>query len=333
MGIYRFLLASLVVASHCGLLILGYNEGVVAVVSFMLLSGYVMTKLIGKYYQAPAGAAPFYLDRLGRLLPQFLFYSAAAAGLLQFTRLGALSLPWMDYRLCPVPLVLLNFSLIGNNFSRILEGCMLLPASWSLGLEATFYALAPFLLQRAHRLARLGAVALSLAVFLLADFGVLDADLYAYRFLPGTLFIFAAGAALADSSLFPSKSVAALWALALIVLAWIWRDPALYGQPFVKEVLAGFLTGVPILAGLAKLKFREFDELAGNLSYGVYLNHILLIWIAKAYLGVQSWNMATFAVLLAAASGFATASYYLVEVPALRWRRRIRLAQGAGIPA
>lgn len=46
----------------------------VAVISFFILSGYVMSILIDKYYKNPAAIPSFYLDRAARLFPQFLFY-------------------------------------------------------------------------------------------------------------------------------------------------------------------------------------------------------------------------------------------------------------------
>lgn len=74
MGTYRLILALLVLVSHMGLTVLGLNPGVVAVISFFMLSGYVMTALIKRYYLAPRSIPDFYLDRLMRLQPQYLFY-------------------------------------------------------------------------------------------------------------------------------------------------------------------------------------------------------------------------------------------------------------------
>jgi len=329
-GIYRFLLAILVAASHIDMMIYGYDEGVVAVISFMLLSGYVMMLLIDRHYPEPRHARRFYLDRLGRLLPQFLFYSVVVLALLQFSRLGVATLPWMQYKNCPTSLIFLNFSLIGNNFYRVLGNCMLLPASWSLGLEASFYAIAPLVLCRVNHLARALALPLSGAFFVLAYFGVLDSDLYGYRFIPGTLFIFATGAALAKPSLFATRAAASVWLFALVLFAVAWFSPTIYARPYNKEVLLGILAGIPALKLLATLKFSDLDEVLGNLSYGVFLNHILLVWCADEYLGVRSWNLESFAALMICASLAATASFYLVERPALRWRRRIRNAQHAG---
>ena len=50
MGYYRLILALLVAASHAGLTFGRFNPGEIAVVSFFLLSGYVMTALIDRHY-------------------------------------------------------------------------------------------------------------------------------------------------------------------------------------------------------------------------------------------------------------------------------------------
>jgi len=67
MGTYRLFLAALVALSHVGLTIGGMNPGVMAVVHFFLLSGFVMTALIRRYYLNIKEVPAFYLDRTLRL--------------------------------------------------------------------------------------------------------------------------------------------------------------------------------------------------------------------------------------------------------------------------
>jgi peptidoglycan/LPS O-acetylase OafA/YrhL len=70
-GTLRFVLAIVVALSHTGTVFLGYNTGVVAVVSFFMISGYVMALLIEKHYGSVGRVGHFYLDRAARLFPQF----------------------------------------------------------------------------------------------------------------------------------------------------------------------------------------------------------------------------------------------------------------------
>ena len=88
MGLLRYLLASLVLASHLGHTVLdGINPGVAAVVVFYMLAGHVVAGLWQKWHQQPGALAHFYADRLWRILPQY--YAAAAAAALVPRRLSS----------------------------------------------------------------------------------------------------------------------------------------------------------------------------------------------------------------------------------------------------
>ena len=324
MGLYRYLLAVAVAASHFGFVLGGFNPGVVAVVSFMLLSGYVMTLLIKEHYSSLETVDLFYIDRACRLLPQFLVYSMAALILLHFTQLGTAHLPWMEYSSCNPSLIAVNFSLFGNNFLSSLGSCRLLPASWSLGLEAFFYALFPWLLLYFSRPKRLAAAALSVAVFLLGYAGLIDSNLYGYRYLVGTLHIFLAGAAIARPELFSRWLPLVVFVGAALLLAIARFTPDIYTRPLVKEVLVGLIIGIPMLALLKHFRFSTVDTLLGNLSYGVFLNHILCRWCAEFYFGVTVWTVPHFLASLTVSTALAAVTYFLIERPALRWRRGLR---------
>jgi hypothetical protein len=66
-GYYRLALAVCVLFSHFGLFVGGYDQGQSAVIGFFLLSGYVMTLLLGKHYPKLWQAPGFYVDRLARI--------------------------------------------------------------------------------------------------------------------------------------------------------------------------------------------------------------------------------------------------------------------------
>jgi peptidoglycan/LPS O-acetylase OafA/YrhL len=73
MGAYRLLLAVVVMLYHSDIHIAGRESGAIAVISFYLLSGYVMTALIERHYFG--NARGFYLDRAMRLFLSFCFIS------------------------------------------------------------------------------------------------------------------------------------------------------------------------------------------------------------------------------------------------------------------
>ena len=88
LGTYRLLLAYLVVCSHLeinvGSQLIGVHWGVAAVVSFYLLSGYVMTALVERHYPTLQAAPSFYWDRALRILPQLWFYLIVAFAAVAF---------------------------------------------------------------------------------------------------------------------------------------------------------------------------------------------------------------------------------------------------------
>jgi peptidoglycan/LPS O-acetylase OafA/YrhL len=327
MGFYRYLLAALVAASHCQIFFWDFNQGVVAVISFMIISGYVMTLLLERNYAELREAPRFYLDRAARLLPQFFLYSLLMIALISFTPMGDVVFRDLAPARCTSGLLLLNLSLFGNNFYYIFGDCMLIPATWSLGLEACFYLAAPFVIIGLSRPWRHLVIAGSVAVYLCAYAGVLNPDMYGYRLLPGTLFIFMVGAAMARPGLCHPRLPLLVFAGAVLLLGLLLLDATIYARPLVKEVLLGIVLGIPAVAVLRRLVFGAADAWLGNISYGLFLNHVPCRWVAEASLGITSWSGPEFLALMLVSSALAWVSYHLVEQPALRWRRRLR--QGA----
>jgi peptidoglycan/LPS O-acetylase OafA/YrhL len=143
MGTLRFILALLVMLSHTGLTVGGLNPGVASVVVFYAISGYVMSALVAKHFSQPGQARYFYIDRLARIYPQYLFYAAAAAvwfftigHATPFLQHSPTATDWVN-NLLIVPLNFFMFN-AADQFS-------LVPPAWSLGAEVLFYALAPWL--------------------------------------------------------------------------------------------------------------------------------------------------------------------------------------------
>ena len=315
MGFYRLLLAFFVVTGHVGISILGYDPGVVAVVSFFLMSGYVMTGLIDRHYREPGRLGLYYLDRALRLFPQFLFYSLAT--IFAVERLG-LRHTWLQAP--PSALSdLAQLTILPLNYVFLFPD-MLMPQAWSLGLEAGFYLVFPLILLGDKRLP---VAAASVLVFGMAYFGRLPEEWFGYRLLPGALFIFLIGSFLRrPEPKLGGALVLSVLALALLALAaspWVWDR-----HVRVMEVLAGFILGLPVVWALSRVRHAgRLDELAGDLSYGVFLNHNLLLPGVAALLPHAS-PMVKLVCVLPVSLTAAYASYLVIEKPALQWRRRLR---------
>jgi peptidoglycan/LPS O-acetylase OafA/YrhL len=75
---------------------------------------------------------------------------------------------------------------------------------------------------------------------------------------------------------------------------------------------------------LSRRPSGRLDALAGDASYGVFLNHFLLIWaLFPSTVSIAAGDLAG---LIGASVVLSTASQRLVERPALAWRRRLRLS-------
>lgn len=313
MGTYRLILAYMVMFSHAGFSIFGRNQGVVAVISFLLLSGYVMTALIDKHYTGKSNLPGFYIDRVMRLMPQYLLYSAitlilGATAIITPPSLSNPSLAGLLY----------NISLIPTNIPYFLD-FRFIPPAWSLGLEAQFYLIFPILLiLRARTL----AVAISLGIFMFAYSGILSTDAYGYRLLPGTLFIFLIGSLMRSGGPINTKIVIGIYSLAVALFAFLQLKPELK-VPFNVEVIVGILIGVPLVAVLVRLKFGAIDTFLGNISYGAFLNHQMFIWIFTQY-GMDMNKASSLFILATASTILAAITYYLVERPVINARHKIR---------
>lgn len=329
LGTFRLILALLVALSHANVAVFGLNPGVVAVVCFYLISGYVMTGLLRSHYPDARRVPHFYLDRALRIFPQY--FAIAAVTLLWFVVAGRTTLflqhapEWHDL-LANVIVVPLNYFMFNGA-----DHFTLIPPAWSLGAEIQFYLLIPFiLLWRTRAL----AFALALTVYGLAAWGVLNTDSFGYRLLPGVLVFFLLGSALFDArSGTPARAgwlVAGSVAAALVAL-WLLQSFGHLGLLYNKETLLGLIIGVPTLYYLGRLPQRSFDNRLGDLSYGVFLNHFLIQWTT---LGVPIGPRATLIYLLTCILVSAI-TQSLIERPVLQWRHRLRSRQPVGgvIPA
>ena len=334
MGILRYFLALLVLSSHYGLWSRStdFNEGVTAVTVFIIVSGFVMTKLIKSHYKNISNLWSFYLDRLCRILPLFIFYSAITLVTLQISSLGLKDLSWTNYTTCSSEKITINFFRIFDYLIPYdIEKCNLLPQSWSLALESIFYIAIPFIILDIGIKTRNVIFFCSFVVFLYGFSGLISFDKFAYFSIPGTLFIFLIGVYLASDELFiensyirfmPSILYSFFVGLFLISILNANYYSGKYGH--VKEVMLGLVAGIPILKFVIKLQKSNIEIILGNLSYGIFLNHVLITYVFKdeSYLSYY----VLFEIMFIS-TAIAMLSYYFIEYPFIYWRHRLRANQ------
>jgi len=323
LGTWRYLLAVVVALSHIEWRLAGLNPGVIAVVGFYLTSGYVMTGLLRSRYTTLADAPRFYLDRALRLLPQYfaialltLAWLLASGAAPDFLR----DKPDWQGLLNNLAIVPLNYYAF-NGADRF----TLIPPAWSLGAEIQFYFFLPLIL-------RLRAVVsvISVTIYVCAAAGIFNSDLFGFRLLPGVLWFFLLGSWLYDShhGATPERTGRRI-ALVMGAVALLWLALWSYGKlalPYNRETLLGVLLALPAVHLLARRPRRTWDENLGNLSYGLFLNHFLIVWAVFDSSVHGFWPVLAFVLVATLGAGL---SQGLVERPALAWRKGLR-AMSAG---
>lgn len=318
LGTFRLILAILVALSHADVRIVELNPGVIAVVGFYLISGYVMTGLMQRHYVGYARIPSFYIDRVLRLYPQYL-----AVGLLTlawFFSAGKFT-PFLQHP--PGAIDLLNNLLVVPLNYYMYNGSdqfTLMPPTWSLGTEFQFYLVFPLIMLWR---ARIATFALSLAIFIAAATGTINSEIFGYRLLPGILIFFMLGSALFDAH-HHSPARARIITLATVAgslllvgfLAWKNYLPL----PYNRETLVGLIVFMPLLYWLGKLPQHPVDNYLGDLSYGVFLNHFLIQW---GVIGLPA-GLFQICVYIGLCVLLSALTQYVSERPAMHLRRLYR---------
>ena len=349
MGVYRLLLASLVVLFHFGGL--NWIVGRVAVFGFYCVSGFLIFQVLDRVYADETGGVwRFYGNRLLRLGPLYVVYvvltlamvrlsgvtglaTEAGTTLVENTELGNVALLVNALSFAP------RADFVG--FMPVIEfGPHLIPQGWSIGVELVCYLLAPLSVLTTRRNPRwvwLWIVP-SLALFVAAVWTAgLDFDLFnsvVYKNAFASVVVFLAGGAFYYVRRRYGQQVPFSILLA-VMAAWtaVVTIPSLRlgegpsARVFTEYVwLTVGLTGV--VAATRIEGFKRFDAGLGNLCYGVYLNHFLVAGLlisvgAERYFGRP--GMPSFGlVVLAGSTALASLTYYVVERPFDSVRRRVR---------
>ena len=351
MGIFRFLLAALVVLFHFGGL--GWIVGRIAVFAFYGISGFLIFQVLDRVYLSePRGIPRFFCNRFVRLVPLYLVYTVLTLGMvrglgpqaivdpagrriLQGTDRGNIELLYEAATFGPdVDMV--------DSMPVLQFTPTLIPQGWSIGVEGTFYLLAPLVVFTTRR--RAWWLAVWIGAGLLAFlWGVrtagIDLDLFqtlVYKNAVASAVVFFMGGAFYYLRRRWGQPLPLL-AIAIPMLAWVAvvTIPSLsigVGPERSAGVFSQYLWLTLLLAGLVSLthvrKLRAFDVNAGNLCYGVYLNHFLVGGLllragATSVLGLPGALPFGFAVL-AGSTVLAYVTFRLVEHPFDRVRARVR---------
>ena len=284
-GYLRFILASFVLASHTGISLQGFNIGVFAVICFFMLAGYVVAELFDKFFGRDRLLYfEFYFERALRIFPQYFFILILTVVFVSYSGFFEI-----DYSVLNV---LSSLTIFPLNWVGVLDFQTFIPPAWSLAIELKAYLLLPLIIY--FKSLKVFVVLLSIIVFLLASFGFIDTDFYSLNTIFGTFFIFAIGSSLyysikkSDVGLFDTyfpPLVYLTMALLMIILGVVYREMIFIAN--VMEVALAIMIGLPIISYIANRNINlPYNSLLGDLSYGVFLSHFLVINVINHYTGI-----------------------------------------------
>lgn len=340
MGLLRVLLALAVLFEHTGG-IGGYVMigGPLAVQCFFIISGFYMGLVLNERYDRPALNRAFYVNRALRIYGIYFFFLAIHLGLFALLQAKGMDTPLAIYGEDRIPVIeriglgLLNFTVFGQELPmwlRVSEGhlvwssqflgsggdevfhYMMIPMAWSLSLELTFYAIAPFIARRpAWQIAVVAGLSFA-ARIIAAAFGWVH-DPLSFRFFPFELALFLAGVlaykAWAANKLRWETGWAKVLALAVpaAILAWPlylgdWSQDLFFTPPRL-ALLALVAVGLPAIHGWSRYNRR--DRTFGELSFPIYLDHLLVFSLIGVIPVLKTsdtlWTLATVVVSMALA--------------------------------
>jgi peptidoglycan/LPS O-acetylase OafA/YrhL len=275
--------------------------GQYAVQLFYVISGFLISYVLVER-RTYANVTNFYVNRYLRLYPIYVVVALITlAALLATHRAGFITV----FREAPVSatvlLVLSNLLLFGQDWIMFLgvqahhltfvkhftdsdvllfEG-LITHQTWTLGVELTFYVIAPFVLPRRNLIFVLLAMSVGLRIYLMY-IGLGFQDPWTYRFFPAELALFLAGA-LSHQLLLPlyrRLRESTQHRLAIVATAFmIFVAVAYFLVPVPQAVKLSVLFGSFIVLVPLTFLFQNFhplDAWIGNLSYPIYVGHILV---------------------------------------------------------
>ena len=289
MGAIRLFLAFVVVIDHVRLIVLhplgidtddyvklGMNAGY-AVMFFYVISGFLISYVLqNKYPVTPAGTYRFYKSRAIRIYALYWAVWALSSIVLDprtgyaiFTSrlrdlLPSLFLFGADWRVSFGDYPQEYFGLFPTGLN---------PA-WSLGVEMTFYLMAPFLLRSLTGTVFVLLMSIAVRAALVHVFGLFGS--WTYHFFPSTVLFFLLGhlSRVLSTRLRLSPKVTCSFLLPSVLSALLSVGHS-FDSPYFYLSIICFAVALPGVFALTKDK-RALNFM-GDISYAVYLTHPLVI--------------------------------------------------------
>ncbi len=317
MGLLRLILAITVVIAHSNTVFgLRFTGSLVAVEMFFMISGFYMTMILDKKYIGRGSYTLFLSNRFLRLYPTFwaILLLTILASIIKYICFGEwfkLSPYIKYYNVMTIETlffqIFTNVALIGQDIVMFLgfdqeSGGMyfthdfstsspkfytflFVPQAWTLGLEVLFYLIAPFIVRKSN------LVIVSIIVMSMLIRGTIysigyNNDPWTYRFFPLELALFLLGTI--SYRLYEVYKIHQikilgfnltgfiLVSLSSIIIFYQHIGVSGYIQHIFNWLFYGFFClSIPFVFNFSKSSI--IDSRIGELSYPVYISHILVI--------------------------------------------------------
>lgn len=344
--ILRALAALLVVADHCFIHIftvyniqqpyhaMAWKLGGIGVMSFFVISGFVMALTNDKKFSETGGSLRFMVNRIIRIVPLYWVMTFIAAGLFIATASKEISVLYMlksMYFIVPVD----------PSSGDIIQP--VLGPGWTLNYEMFFYLIFAVFLALPKRAALNGFTTIMLALVIWGMTTLPSSEINDPKTLFGfyanpLLLLFVAGVWLGvlyrKLALFQTANLNLLWmflaVLCAIVFSWstdkaswpLYLQPLEYVMPFLCVVMALLCRFKPVTI------IGRIGVLLGEASYSIYLSHILFLAVIRKIVPVAPlYGTFYFAVAFIGSAITGIIIYKLIEMPLTRFVRKITTPQ------
>lgn len=290
MGIIRFLLAWCVVFSHYEINTTYFLYSNFAVQIFFVFSGFYISLILNN--NSYKSYKNFILSRYLRLFPiyflclliTFIFNNGNTIYHTNFVKdnidiFSSIFLIFTNITILFQDLVMflgiINNSMqfvtdYNNSFPRPLYYYLYLPQGWSLGLELSFYFLAPFILSKINLKKIIIIILLSISLRIMLIQNNLTIDPWSYRFLPTELIFFLFGSIsyiFYKKKIFFNKFTSIFFILLISLTIIIFQKVNIWTYGYIILYFM-IIFSIPSIFNL--MKNNKFDRFLGELSYPIY---------------------------------------------------------------
>lgn len=310
MGTLRLFFALSVLLGHVG--VIGGIDPMHAVQGFYVISGFYMSLILNEKYCTPDSNILFYKKRFLRLAPTYWLLAMICLILsIIYYMQGTTNVLLFDFKNFPTNaslatyayLIVSNIIIWGQDLALFLAispdtgdmmwtastyaeqhpmiRYMLMPVSWSVSLEFTFYIIAPYILRNKTKWVHVLFIISLLSNVVTHYFNLNDAN-WRFRFFPSTLVFFLTGYyayrlySLLENHQY-NKKYGCLAVLSVIVISLVFLNlnfPYIFRASFL---LVETLLFIPYV--FYSTKANRVDRYIGELSYPLYLIHPIFIGI------------------------------------------------------